>query len=148
VNSLPKTVTRQRRGCYLNAGPSAPESSMLTTRLPATLKVDLSKLLDHDHLLKRCSPEWSQLSSSDISRQSSSPSQRHADSTQRPLAHGNCDLGSHVTAAAQRQLVSTLLEARGRITDSMQRPLAHVDLGSQVTTAVVTMILQCTLMFR
>ena len=25
VNSLPKTVTRQRRGCDLNPGPSAPE---------------------------------------------------------------------------------------------------------------------------
>jgi len=31
VNSLPKTVTRQRRGCDWNPGPSAPESSMLTT---------------------------------------------------------------------------------------------------------------------
>jgi len=35
VNSLPKTITRQRRGCALNPGPSAPESSMLTTRLPS-----------------------------------------------------------------------------------------------------------------
>jgi len=35
VNSLPKTVTRQRRGCDLNSGPSAPESSTLTTRLPS-----------------------------------------------------------------------------------------------------------------
>jgi len=35
VNSLPKTVTRQRRGCDLNLGPSAPESSTLTTRLPS-----------------------------------------------------------------------------------------------------------------
>ena len=34
MNSLPKTVTRQRRGCDLNPGPSAPESSTLTTRLP------------------------------------------------------------------------------------------------------------------
>jgi len=33
VNSLPKTVTRQRRGCDLNPGPSAPESSTLTARL-------------------------------------------------------------------------------------------------------------------
>ena len=33
VNSLLKTVTRQRRGCDLNPGPSAPESSTLTTRL-------------------------------------------------------------------------------------------------------------------
>jgi len=32
VNSLPKTVSRQRRDCDLNPGPSAPESSTLTTR--------------------------------------------------------------------------------------------------------------------
>jgi len=31
VNSLRKTVTRQRRGSDLNQGPSAPESSTLTT---------------------------------------------------------------------------------------------------------------------
>jgi len=37
VNNLPKTVTRQRRGCDLNPGPSAPESSTLTTRLPSHL---------------------------------------------------------------------------------------------------------------
>jgi len=35
VNSLPKTVTRQRRDCDLNPGPSAPEYSTLTTRLPS-----------------------------------------------------------------------------------------------------------------
>ena len=35
VNSLPKTVTRQRRGCDLNPGRTAPESSTLTTRLPS-----------------------------------------------------------------------------------------------------------------
>ena len=39
VNSLPKTVTRQRRGCDLNPGPSAPESSTLTARLPSLLHV-------------------------------------------------------------------------------------------------------------
>ena len=33
VNSLSKTVTQQRRGCDLNPGPSAPESS--TLRLPS-----------------------------------------------------------------------------------------------------------------
>ena len=33
VNSLPKSVTGQRRDCDLNPGPSAPESSTLTTRL-------------------------------------------------------------------------------------------------------------------
>ena len=33
VNSLPKTVTRQRHDCDLNPGPSAPKSSTLITRL-------------------------------------------------------------------------------------------------------------------
>ena len=35
VNSLPKTVTRQRRDCDLNRGRTAPESSTLTSRLPS-----------------------------------------------------------------------------------------------------------------
>ena len=35
VNSLPKTVTRQSRGCDLNPGPTVPESSTLNTRLPS-----------------------------------------------------------------------------------------------------------------
>jgi len=39
VNSLPKTVTRQRRDCDLNPSPSAPESSTLTTRLPSHPRV-------------------------------------------------------------------------------------------------------------
>ena len=39
VNSLPKTVTRLRRGCDLNLGPSAPEYSTLTNRLPSHLTV-------------------------------------------------------------------------------------------------------------
>ena len=33
VNSLPKTVILQGRGCDLNPGPSARESSALTARL-------------------------------------------------------------------------------------------------------------------
>jgi len=57
VNSLPKTVTRQRRGCYLNPGPSAPESSMLTTRLPSHVVsmyvVRFSDKYDHGHHLRR-----------------------------------------------------------------------------------------------
>jgi len=35
VNSFPESVTRHRRGGDFNPGPSAPESSMLTTRLPS-----------------------------------------------------------------------------------------------------------------
>ena len=41
VNSLPKTVSRQRRGCDLNSGPSAPESSTLTTWLPSNILYSL-----------------------------------------------------------------------------------------------------------
>ena len=33
MDSLPKTVTRQRRDGDMNPGPSAPESSKLTARL-------------------------------------------------------------------------------------------------------------------
>ena len=41
VNSLPKTVTRQRRDCDLNPGPSAPECSTLTTRLYQATPCDI-----------------------------------------------------------------------------------------------------------
>jgi len=43
VNSLPKTVTRQRRGCDLNLGRTAPESSTLSTLLPNHLVHHLVK---------------------------------------------------------------------------------------------------------
>jgi len=35
MNNLPKTVIRRRRDCDLNLGPSAPQSSTLTNRLPS-----------------------------------------------------------------------------------------------------------------
>ena len=35
MNSLPESVARQRRGCDLNRGPTALDSSILTTRLPS-----------------------------------------------------------------------------------------------------------------
>jgi len=44
VNSLPKTVTRHRRGCDLNPGPSAPESSTLTARLHSTVLTKARKI--------------------------------------------------------------------------------------------------------
>ena len=51
VNSLPKTVTRQRRGCDLNPGRTAPESSTLTTRLPRHPNAGLvSLLMANSHL--------------------------------------------------------------------------------------------------
>jgi len=45
VNSLPKTVTRQRRDCDLNPGPSATESSTLIARLPSHPETDFLKLI-------------------------------------------------------------------------------------------------------
>jgi len=50
VNSLPKTVTGQRRGCDLNPGPSAPESSTLTTRLPSVGNESVPKSIINDTL--------------------------------------------------------------------------------------------------
>ena len=44
MNSLPKTVTRQRRDCDLNSGPSAPESSTLATRLPTCVDLIVEEL--------------------------------------------------------------------------------------------------------
>jgi len=41
VDSLPKTVTRQHRGCDLNQGPTAPESNTLTTRPPSHLSLSI-----------------------------------------------------------------------------------------------------------
>jgi len=60
VNSLPKTVTRERSGYDLNPGPTAPESITLTTRLPSHasrgFKVVLPdlKTFDYCFLLARC----------------------------------------------------------------------------------------------
>ena len=49
MNSLPKTVTRQRRGCDLNPGPSEPESSTLTTRLPTRSIWNCTKKKNETH---------------------------------------------------------------------------------------------------
>ena len=46
VNSLPKTVTRQRRDCDLNPGHSAPDSSTLTTRLPSHPIIGVARIFD------------------------------------------------------------------------------------------------------
>ena len=48
VNSLPKTVTWQRRGCDLNPG-AAPESSTLTTRLPTWEAVQIGSNFIKQH---------------------------------------------------------------------------------------------------
>jgi len=57
VNSLSKTVTRQRRGCDLNPGLTAPESSALTTWLPSHPFNKSSKNFDErPHCTGRPSP--------------------------------------------------------------------------------------------
>jgi len=58
VNSLPKTVTRQRRGCDFNPGPSASESSTLTTRLPSHLWLTRRKMAAD----KLCYHHWGAMS--------------------------------------------------------------------------------------
>jgi len=58
VNSLPKTVTRQRRGCDLKPGPSAPESSTLTTRLPSHPKVYSIVFIRFDENQLRALKSW------------------------------------------------------------------------------------------
>ena len=55
VNSLPNTVTRQRHDCDLNPGPSAPESSTLTTRPPSHPNVQCTLCTGGDRvILHRC----------------------------------------------------------------------------------------------
>jgi len=49
VNSLPQTHTRQCCDCDLNPGPSAPESSTLTTRLPSHIKQTVDQMI-HEFL--------------------------------------------------------------------------------------------------
>ena len=60
MNSLPPIVTRQRHDCDLNPGPSAPESSTLTTRYPHTILYnrpgDVSAKIARSHYPIRGSP--------------------------------------------------------------------------------------------
>jgi len=51
VNSLPKTVTRQRRGCDLNSRPTAPESSTLITCLPSHPRGRLRGMDPKNHVI-------------------------------------------------------------------------------------------------
>ena len=51
ANSLTKTVTRQCRDCDLNPGPSAPESSTLTTRLPSHPNISGDAIISFDHFV-------------------------------------------------------------------------------------------------
>jgi len=57
ANSLPKTVARQRPGCDLNRGPSAPESSTLTTRLQIYSGKELQKMIKNHVQYRGCSPK-------------------------------------------------------------------------------------------
>jgi len=59
VNSLPKTVTQQHHGCDLNPGLSAPESSMLTTRLVSQCtKADMWSPRNHVTLVPPGKYSW------------------------------------------------------------------------------------------
>jgi len=54
VNSLLKTVTRQRCDCGLNPGPSVTESSMLTTRLLSHPKLVLASEWSSSYSIQNC----------------------------------------------------------------------------------------------
>jgi len=60
VNSLPKTGIRQRHDCDLNLGPSAPESSTLTTRLSSHPKGTYTLICGNllSLRLKQCCYAW------------------------------------------------------------------------------------------
>ena len=102
MNSLPKTVTRQRRGCNLNPGPTAPESSTLTTRLPshpewcgmAGIRVGSGRrrTLRDDDLpsMKRCSSSTKRWN---VSRRAGSNSYLTTYSDRSPA--GTCDIPTH-----------------------------------------------------
>ena len=60
VNSLPKTVTRQRRGC-VNPSPSAPESSTLTTACKNIETFSYTRRVDCRYRVVD-STQWSSLS--------------------------------------------------------------------------------------
>jgi len=51
VNSLHKTITRQRRGCDMNPGPSAPESQHANHSLSILLNKILCTCCTHDCVL-------------------------------------------------------------------------------------------------
>ena len=78
VNSLPKTVTRQRRDCDWNPGPSAPESSTLTTRLPS-----------HGNVHKKVGEDWTSFGNMLAGRRTNAD--KHTDqqtrSSQHPAIH-------------------------------------------------------------
>ena len=58
VNSLPKTVNRQRQNCDLNPSPSVPESSTLTTRLLSHAQnvQAIISVCNHSQAGHQCSP--------------------------------------------------------------------------------------------
>jgi len=109
VNSLRKTVTRQRRDCDLNPGPSAPESSTLTTRLSSYPKGGCAKKL---------------LPAADVDRVLAKPQALFPSSLYRelflPASHSSTEeqAAVHIASSATRrrlwQLLLLLLMLRNR----------------------------------
>ena len=100
VNSLPKTVTRQRLDYDLNPGPSAPESSTLTTRLPSHPVLERSPL-------NGCSSSSSSSSNSIIAEDRQTDRVlRRAMSTRAARGFAGAGLVALQTFAAERAAVS------------------------------------------
>jgi len=90
-----KTVTRQRRDCDLNPGPSAPESSTLTTRLPSHLSQAYNANVMSNLVLISC-----------VSRESASGSTtRVVRGSQQYLVTGRVRSGYPRSSAAAQQNV-------------------------------------------
>jgi len=89
VNSLPKTVTRQRCDCDLNAVLSAPESSTLTARLPSHL-VTVGRLIRRSGPIFRppCDSPRQALGAVPTSRPRQTPSPTPSSRQSRPLELG------------------------------------------------------------
>jgi len=88
VNSLPKTVTRQRRGCDLNPGPTALESSTLTTRLPSHSLASGQPIwiLLKQETVSGSGISWAVCKSAPRSRQTTTPAPHHSVFFCRPEA--------------------------------------------------------------
>ena len=109
VNSLPKTVTRQRRDCDLNRGPSAPESSTVTTQLYTASPIYVCMCV---YYMRLCSgvlygiapPLPSPVRSAKIHVNKSRPTYV----AMRPLASGYCSRLLELTRVHRRRAPSTV----------------------------------------
>ena len=121
VNSLPKTVTRQRRCCDLNPGPSAPESSTVTTRLPSHVGVCLLDILLLEMLLALNLGFLKKYCKVNTCPGLRADTRWHLRSANRHLLAVYRVSGSTLTAVARSQLLARWPGTHSRILSGIQR---------------------------